>query len=263
MAHPISLLFGGVSGAVGAGVDLLKSGSIGKMAFGSVAGGIYGASQGYDINSRVEGFAKGALLGAGAGAAVAAGPSLISAVSKTGYKGAKKLWSANMAAGGRAAQKRARLMEFGDSMASGPLPRDMQPGRMSAAFASPMGTAARGAGRAGMFALNNPMGILGAVGVGAGAISGINYLSKGQPMTSPGLQGAQSNLSYNQQAMMSAEVGQIGMGSLGSADTMKGQFEYSDWMANTGRHMAARSKVGRFANSTVGLNFGLHSGRHG
>lgn len=260
MAHPIGLLFSGAGKVAKGGFKLAGAGAAGKMALGAGIGGTVGAFQGYDANSRLEGFAKGALLGATGGAAVAFGPRIAMATAKGGYRGGKFLWSANATAGRRAAEKRARTLAFGDAKGIGPLPRDLEPSMLQTASASPFGRMARGAGRAGMFALDHPFLTAGVVGGGYLAVTGAGT---GQPMSSPGLEGARANVSLNKQAIMTAELGQIGMGTIGSADQMRGQFQYADWMASTGKFMSRNSHMGRLADSTVGLPQGLHAGRHG
>jgi hypothetical protein len=137
-----------------------------------------------------------------------------------------------------------------------------------------LGSIAYGTGKMGarttMFALRHPLMVAGGVGAVAGAAYGLdmyeNQRGQTQSMDSPALTGARMSVNYQQEAMMAAELGQIGGGSIGTYDQMRQQFEPSNWgdsMRSVSGNIASRSRTARFMDSTVGLPQGLHSRRHG
>lgn len=264
MPNPLTLLFNTATWTVGKSFELATSGGLTRTAFGAGVGGAIGAAGGYDTNSRLEGFARGALLGGVAGGSSWLAPK----IARTGWRGGKILWNANMALGARSAMKRARLMEFGTTKAVGALSKPMafEAGNPLTKLAmSPAGravdVAGTGVARTGMWALNNPLMAGGLAVAGGAAMLGVGT---GQPMTSPSYDGtARMNTSYNQQKMAVSNLGQIGMGTIGPPQEMQELFAYQDWMKQTGQYMAANSRFGRLADSTVGLPQGLHAGRHG
>ncbi len=122
------------------------------------------------------------------------------------------------------------------------------------------------AGKLAVGAANNPLLTTAVVGgsIGMGVASHSFGASAGthQSLSSPFLEGAQMDASYDQQMMMSEQMGQIGGGELGSAEVMQGQFQESEWMQDAAASVVSGSKTGRFVNSTVGLPQAMHNGRH-
>ena len=119
-----------------------------------------------------------------------------------------------------------------------------------------------------MWGLNHPMAVAGiAGGLYAGAsVAGVIGTRMGsiQPTGSPYMSGAtKATINYNQQAMMLQEMGQIGGGTVGTPDQMRGNFEYAKWMSEASMTALGATRTGRFLDSTIGLPQGLHQGRHG
>ena len=211
-------------------------GSLLKAGFGSPfrasmsVGAIYGASQGYDLQSMVEGGLKGAAVGAMGGAALKMAPAALKATPAIGLMAGKQ------------------ALGMGKNFLTG---RGMS-GLV---------------GRAAWGAVNHPLGVGMAVGgayLGAKAYGSLQeYRGKAQSMDSPYQEGIRSNISYDQQAAMFQEMGQIGGGTIGPPSMMQGHFDYANMVAETGMTVLGKTRTGRMLDSTIGLPQGLHRGRHG
>lgn len=104
------------------------------------------------------------------------------------------------------------------------------------------------------------------MGVAAAGVGGVMAANaswgSNQDFESPTLDGAEVMTNYNQMAIASAEMGQIGSGTFGTMPQMQGRFQHATWMQQMGS-MMEKTPGGRMANSAVGLVQGLHQGRHG
>jgi len=246
-----------------------------QVTIGAGAGAIYGGAQGYDAGSRLEGAAKGALLGG-----IAAGT--FAGLQRAAMPAAKKSgsWLTNTKG---FARRRAIMNPVGPKMESGQFYTSMPVGwgkEMSlthqlqqtgvaklARGGTKLATKAGSTGiRLANFAAEHPALVAGTIGAAVGGAALVRGVGVGrgelQPMESPTLEGAEVNTRYDQQVAAAQQMGQIGGGQLGAAPQMREQFEYANWMSQVGQ-IAAGTPGGRMAQSAHGLVQGLHSGRHG
>jgi len=253
--------FSGAKGIAGAGLSAGKEAVFGStassMIAGTVIGGITGASQGYDLNSTIEGAARGAVLGGAAGG--------VFGVAKTGVRGIGKLPKAYWE---NAERRTIARTPFGTSVSKKEIMKEAiinRPMQMAKNIASDASFVGKGIGKAALFGIEHPLltGGVAAVGIGSIALARKSNASNLQSMTSPTLEGASVKTNYNEQALAAQRMGQIGSGSFGSAEQMGQQFQNANWMEQVGSLAMNNTRTGRFAQSASGLTFGLHEGRHG
>lgn len=246
-------------------------------ASGAAMGGIAGAAGGYDFNSRIEGAAKGALLGSVIGAGVAGA---LPAASKTGR------WLTNAKGFETRATIRQRMkapigpkqqipgikepqfhtkmpVKWGKQASLTEQLKNTPVARAGSAAIGAAPGAVRGVGRTLEFMSKHSGLMLAGAGaaIGSATLYGAANKRHLQTLESPTMEGAKMTSSYNQRAIAAAEIGQIGGGTIGTAEQMQGQFEYANWMQQVGS-MATDSGAGRLAQSADGLVQNLHAGRH-
>lgn len=274
MANIYSLLFGGI-GKVGKGVYRGAAAGIGaKMAIGAGVGAIYGASGNQSASNAVEGALKGAILGAGIGGMISTAPRAI-----FGSKGA----DIAVRRSPREMTFLNRLRTTKQALSSKKLPpvptHRMVPGErtgglLEAAWSnkanimSSVGTIGKKAGNISMSIMNNPLAV---AGIAGGIYAGASIVEKAgemggaiQSSESPYMTGRiGASMTYNKQALAAQRLGQIGGGTIGPPSMMQDRFEYAKWLSQAGMTALGVTKTGRLIDSTVGLPFGMHNGRHG